>query len=341
MGTCALCSQNAGLFRNEHAECRDKYNAAYARLTSLTRAAFDAGTTPGDVATQADDIARAGLVPPMDRRAALVAGWEQSVESAFSDQLLTEVEEHRLVTFGSSLGLSQSELDQKGAYSRLTKGAVLRDLQEGKLPARMNIAGDLPFNLQKGESLVWAFPSTSLYEVRAHRSFEGGSQGVSVRIARGVYYRVGAFKGHPVERISTDLADVGTLGVTDRSLYFAGAKKGLRVPYRKITSFTPYTDGLGIQRDAVSARPQAFVVADKDGWFIFNLVSNLAQLDSTTPPKAQARRSSKPAQSDQGESDSKKCPDCAETVRADARICRFCRHVFPDDPLAGIAAPPA
>ncbi|TIQ85259.1 MAG: zinc ribbon domain-containing protein [Mesorhizobium sp.] len=24
----------------------------------------------------------------------------------------------------------------------------------------------------------------------------------------------------------------------------------------------------------------------------------------------------------------KKCPDCAEMVKADARICRFCRHEF-------------
>ena len=24
----------------------------------------------------------------------------------------------------------------------------------------------------------------------------------------------------------------------------------------------------------------------------------------------------------------KKCPDCAEMVKADARICRFCRHQF-------------
>jgi len=47
------------------------------------------------------------------------------------------------------------------------------------------------------------------------------------------------------------------------------------VPYSKIVSFTPYSDGIGIQRDAASAKPQTFVTGD--GWFIYNLVVNLAR----------------------------------------------------------------
>lgn len=35
----------------------------------------------------------------------------------------------------------------------------------------------------------------------------------------------------------------------------------------------------------------------------------------------------------------KKCPDCAEQVLADARICRFCRHEFADLPMPSKAAP--
>jgi hypothetical protein len=30
----------------------------------------------------------------------------------------------------------------------------------------------------------------------------------------------------------------------------------------------------------------------------------------------------------------KKCPDCAEMVQADAKICRFCRHEFPTNDAA-------
>ena len=39
--------------------------------------------------------------------------------------------------------------------------------------------------------------------------------------------------------------------------------------------FHPYTDGFGIMRDAQTAKPQAFRTGD--GWFPYNLATNLAQ----------------------------------------------------------------
>lgn len=38
------------------------------------------------------------------------------------------------------------------------------------------------------------------------------------------------------------------------------------------------------------------------------------------------------------EAATKKCPDCAEEVRAEARICRFCRHEFPVDIALDVAS---
>ncbi|OHT19904.1 hypothetical protein BHE75_01897 [Sphingomonas haloaromaticamans] len=36
----------------------------------------------------------------------------------------------------------------------------------------------------------------------------------------------------------------------------------------------------------------------------------------------------------------KKCPDCAEIIQADARICRFCRREFPPVPAATLSQRP-
>ena len=83
---------------------------------------------------------------------------------------------------------------------------------------------------------------------------------------------------HPAQEPDEETvhADAGMLGLTTKHLYFAGARKKFRVRYDKIVSFEPYSDGLGIMRDAQTAKPQTFRTGD--GWFAYNLAANLAQI---------------------------------------------------------------
>jgi len=99
---------------------------------------------------------------------------------------------------------------------------------------------------------------------------------MSVRVAKGLYYRTGSFRGNPIVTSEATHAGTGILGITTKHIYFAGGQKAFRVPYQKIVSFTPYSDGFGLQRDAQTAKPQSFVVGD--GWFVYNLVVNLSKL---------------------------------------------------------------
>jgi hypothetical protein len=48
------------------------------------------------------------------------------------------------------------------------------------------------------------------------------------------------------------------------------------VRYDRIVSFDPYDDGFGIMREAQSAKRQSFRAGD--GWFVYNLATNLAQI---------------------------------------------------------------
>ncbi len=70
--------------------------------------------------------------------------------------------------------------------------------------------------------------------------------------------------------------DTGWFVVTDKNVYFAGPRKSVRIPYTKIVSFEPFSDGIGLMRDAASAKPQIFVTGD--GWFTYNLVTNLSRI---------------------------------------------------------------
>jgi len=45
----------------------------------------------------------------------------------------------------------------------------------------------------------------------------------------------------------------------------------------KIVSFMPFSDGVGIQRDAATAKPQFFITGD--GWFTYNLLMNVGNVE--------------------------------------------------------------
>jgi hypothetical protein len=104
---------------------------------------------------------------------------------------------------------------------------------------------------------------------------------VSVRLAKGVYYRIGAFKGYPVERTEQVRQGVGPLAVTNKHLYFTGGPKSFRIRHDKIVALEPYLDGVVVTKDGVRAKPQVFL--NGDGWFLANLLSGVSQIEASRP----------------------------------------------------------
>ena len=155
--------------------------------------------------------------------------------------------------------------------------SILRDLTEGKIPEqRIKIDGQLPFLFQKSESLIWVFTNVEFYEQRTRTEYRGGSQGVSVRVAKGVYYRTSSFKGRPVQISEMKYIGTGILALTTKHIYFGSPEKKIKIPINKLVSIEPYEDGIGLQKDGVTAKPQIF--KNIDGWFAHNAISNLSQM---------------------------------------------------------------
>ena len=207
----------------------------------------------------------------------LTRAWEAAVESALEDGLLTLDEENALNRYMDHFGLNRDRLDRNGVLTQMVKGAVLRDVAQGIVPNRQRITGRLPFNLMKSEKLVWVMQDVDYLEVVTRRERRGSSHGVSIRIARGVYYRPSTFRSRSVEWEETVHQDTGLLGFTTKHLYFSGVRKRFRVRYDRIVDFEPFSDGFGIMRDAqTTAKAQSFRTGD--GWFAYNLAANLAQM---------------------------------------------------------------
>jgi hypothetical protein len=276
MPKCRYCEKPAGFLRFVHKECESKYKNSKTKIVSLIENINPEGDNLSSLENKIAKEASSGFIYGDEKNKLIISGWEKAVERAFDDGVLTHEEESSLTEFASHFSLSQENLDGNGAYSKIVKGAVLRDIFEGKIPERLQIDGNLPFNLQKTEKVIWVFQDVDYYEQKKRTQYVGGSQGVSIRIAKGVYYRAGAFKGERVETHETIHADTGLLGVTNKHIYFSGGAKSFRIRHDKVVSFEPFSDGIGLQRDAATAKPQSFVTGD--GWFTYNLITNVAQL---------------------------------------------------------------
>jgi Protein of unknown function (DUF2510) len=134
-------------------------------------------------------------------------------------------------------------MDRHREKERLKVEAAARDLHDHwhseltGLDARLAMVGDWfglgPEDpqtagvLTKGSERVYlVLDGAALIEPRrAPGHFEGRSQGVSLRIMKGVNYRVGAMKGHyvPGPESPTPI-DVGRAVITDQRVTFAGPK---------------------------------------------------------------------------------------------------------------------
>lgn len=276
MSKCEFCGQEAGLLRKRHKVCEDLHERGLKEIRALATGAALGHQDLHSVKGRATHIATESFIPESAVPSLVITGWEHAVDAALEDDVLTKEEEDALDAYREHFSLTQHDLDTHGAYTKLVKGGVIRDLLEGKLPERINVSGTIPFNLQKSETLRWAFNDVEYYEERQRTTYAGGYHGASVRVAKGLYYRVGGFRGNPVVTSQAVHIASGALGITEKHIYFAGGNKAFRIPYAKVVAFTPYSDGIGIQRDAASAKPQVFKTGD--GWFTYNLIQNFARM---------------------------------------------------------------
>lgn len=259
----------------ESSKCDHELEAHYDKLVAL---AVEAATNTSKIAELKTDCrlqTEELHVSEAYLQDALITGWEKALEQILEEGLLTKDTEESLMQYARDLKLGQHELDRNGCYTRAGQAMVLRDITEGVTPQRIRINGSIPFNMQKGETLVWLFHNVTLCEEKIFRTYVGKSSGFSVRIAKGLYYRTGSFNGWPIETNQMVTRGNGSLGVTTKHIYFAGEQKSLRIPYNKVVQFIPYSDGLGIHTDGKSDKAVAFKTGE--GWFVHNLVQNLSQ----------------------------------------------------------------
>jgi hypothetical protein len=233
VSNCIFCGKPAGFFHHEHHECAEKHDSGRRQITNLILEFLSSPASAGSAVSRIKQVAEQSFISSSEKRDLFIAAWSSAVDSSLHDGVLSEEVEKRLVDLKEGLSLTSGDLLKTGAWDRMVKSAVLRDLLSGVIPKRLSFEGNLALNLQQGEQVVWAFNHTEYLEDKTRRQYVGGSRGVSVRIIKGVYYHVGEFKGQAIDRTERVHVDSGLVAVTTKQIYFSGAKKAFRIPYTK------------------------------------------------------------------------------------------------------------
>ena len=274
MGECRFCHKDAGFLKKEHEECRRKYEDA---CDSIRRTIEQCFLTKTDFYSKAADVNSSlsrGSVSLEDKLSLYISCLDKAVESYLSDNIIDDSEYKMITRFVQFSGMRQEDINVNHSLDKVVQSQVLNEILNGKVPTqRFSVAGGLPFMLGRDESPIWVFRNIVLHEQKTIRQTVGHHNGFNIRLARGIYYRTGGFKGTPVETTSMQKVGVGMVCLTTRNLYFSSPEKSLKIPYDKIISINTYSNGIDLQKDG--AREKPLFLEGVDAWFCYNVIANL------------------------------------------------------------------
>ncbi|UKK55188.1 hypothetical protein [Prevotella sp. E2-28] len=195
----------------------------------------------------------------------------QAGKNFLKDGLMSPSEQQKVDEYIGTLGLSLINLPPslKGTpIEEMGQASILSDIQAGRTP-RYNLQA--PIILGRGETAFWCYNNVTMFQEKVRREYVGRTGGFSFRIIKGVTYRTGGFKGHPVETSFMENMGVGSLYVTNKHIIFMGQMRSIKVPYSKIIGINPFSDGMEVQRDGNNVKRLVF--QGFDCTFILNVLA--------------------------------------------------------------------
>lgn len=315
---CIYCNKQCKIFTNYHKECSSKYKKTKDFIKQETDSYFgrfnvenldnvDEKFSDEDY-NKLNQVAIDGYVNLSFELSNLLS---IKIDEFLDDNVLSIMEEQAIAHF-----IIQFKLDDCDYFNNLklkekiVRASILRTLfNQDVLTSRINLTDSLPFKFLKNELLVYLDMGVEYFEKRFKTTYKGGSDGVSIKIIKGVYYRKSSFRGHAVKTLKTVPVGKGILAITNKHIYFSSTNKNFRIRYDRIVSITPYDDGIGVEKDGVSSKPLIF--KNLDGWFYYNFIKNSDKiiLDNDNSSKKN-RKISKAVKDRVWNRDGGKCVQC-------------------------------
>lgn len=216
---------------------QDKHQRITQFRAAFNEAAADGVLTEAELQDLEDTLAQLDLTGD-DISHLKVRLAEDVIDRAIDDRRISPEEQEGILDFLERFKVPQESLRQKlalfGHYRKLYA------IEQGHLP-ELRATSIIP---RKGEVVHYRASADTLEEKVVDSYYVGQSSGVSVRVAKGVSYRVGSSRGRKVEQRALVTTSSGALHVTSQRLVYDSRTKPLELKLDKLLNMQVYYDGV-------------------------------------------------------------------------------------------------
>ena len=166
-----------------------------------------------------------------------IQAYKKAYEHVMSDEVVTQQEHEALKRIQRLFNIPSDKISAE--LQVLDKHKVLRQIQSGILPTcHTNII------LKKGEVAHFSYFADLIEERAVRGRYQGGSAGVSFRVAKGVNFRVGQSRGTYHSDREPVAVSSGKLIVTNKRIIFDGDKKGFNITIGQLLSYEVFDNSI-------------------------------------------------------------------------------------------------
>jgi len=160
------------------------------------------------------------------------------------DDRVNPTEEQTLYAIAENLNIDVNISDE--LMHKLSKFKLYWQIEHDEIPT---IESDI--NLIRGEKLYFKGENVNWLEMRrVTKRYNYAGPTARIKIAKGIYYRLGSMNVQPVTEDEWKTIDSGSIYVTNKRIIFMGDRSNKTIRLNRILDIVAYSNGVDIQKDS-------------------------------------------------------------------------------------------
>ncbi len=168
---------------------------------------------------------------------------DNELQKIIADQKISPDEWNELNQIAKNLNVTL--LIDDATQQQLEKFKLYWLIENGTLPTK-----DIAITLPRNENCYFSMDADWFETRTITKRINYGGPALRIKIMKGVYYRAGSLG---VQRITSEeltQIDSGIIYITNKRIIFVGTLRSVNIQLSKILSVSPYSDGVGIEKDS-------------------------------------------------------------------------------------------